>query len=189
MDINQRILTSARQLIAERGYRGWTMDELSSKAHISKRTLYRYYSSKEELITAVVDGFLADIGSKVEELMAAQVAPQQIVRTMLSELITRGRFAIATHSLEDLRQVYPHLWERIDRFRMEKIKTLVEYFIKNNEDSLAANLDPRIISAAVTASIQAVINPTFILDNNLTFEEAGQQLIRFLLASFAITLE
>ena len=64
MDINQRILTSARQLIAERGYRGWTMDELSSKAHISKRTLYRYYSSKEELITAVVDGFLADIGSK-----------------------------------------------------------------------------------------------------------------------------
>ena len=121
--------------------------------------------------------------------MAAQVAPQQIVRTMLSRV-------------DNPRQVcycYPQpggstpglsSFVGTDRpFSYGKNKTLVEYFIKNNEDSLAANLDPRIISAAVTASIQAVINPTFILDNNLTFEEAGQQLIRFLLASFAITLE
>ena len=44
-----------------------------------------------------------------------------------------------------------------------------------------------IIAAAMTASIQAVINPSFILDNNLTFEAASGQLVRFLLASLDVT--
>ena len=187
MDINQRIITALRQLIAEKGFKGWTMDELAACAHISKRTLYRYYPSKEDLITIVIDDFLATMGSQADQLMASAAPPQQVVRTLLFRLMDQGKFIIGPRSLEDLRSIYPHLWEKIDQFRMTKIREMINYIIAQNSSSSIATLYPRIIAAAMTASIQAVINPSFILDNNLTFEAASGQLIRFLLASLDVT--
>ena len=187
MDINQRIKTALRQLIAERGFKGWTMDELSAYAHISKRTLYRYYPGKEELITIVIDDFLATMALKVDELIASSAPPQEVVRTIFLHLMDQGKFVIGPRSLEDLRSIYPHLWEKINGFRMERIRTMVDYIMTRNSSSSISDLDPRIIGAAIGASVQAVINPTFILDNNLTFEAVGEQLIRFLLASLGVT--
>lgn len=189
MDINQRIMNSLRQLIAEKGFKSWTMDELSARAHISKRTLYRYYASKEVLIAAVIDDFLASMGTQADELMASHTAPQQIVQTLLTKLLDQGKFITAVRSLEDLRLVYPHLWEKIDAFRMEKIRIMTDYIIKTNSNSSASGIDPRIFAAVMIAAIQAVVNPTFIVENGLTFEEVIAQLSRFLLAPFAITPE
>jgi len=42
---------------------------------------------------------------------------------------------------------------------------------------LAGGIDQRLATAAVLASIQAVLNPEFILDNQLTLEEAARQLV------------
>jgi hypothetical protein len=119
--------------------------------------------------------------------MASAAPPQQVVRTLLFRLMDQGKFIIGPRSLEDLRSIYPHLWEKIDQFRMTKIREMINYIIAQNSSSSIATLDPRIIAAAMTASIQAVINPSFILDNNLTFEAASGQLIRFLLASLDVT--
>lgn len=189
MDINQRIIMAVRQLITERGLKGWTMDELSAQAHVSKRTLYRYYASKEELIAAVIDDFLAGMGSLADELMASAASPQHIFLTLLSRLLDQGKFITAARSLEDLRLIYPHLWERIDTFRMEKIRTMTDYIIRTNSNSPASDIDPRIFGAVMTASIQAVVNPAFIVENGLTFEEVITQLSRILLGSFNIVLD
>jgi len=189
VDINQRIITAVRQLIAERGFKGWTMDDLSSQAHISKRTLYRYYASKEELIAAVIDDFLAGMGSQADQLIASGASPQEIFRALLTRLLEQGKFITASRSLEDLRLIYPHLWERIDTFRMEKMRTIITYILRTNCDSPAPDIDPRVFAAVITASIQAVVNPTFILENGLTFEEVITQLSRFLLAPLNITLD
>jgi len=101
------------------------MDELAACAHISKRTLYRYYPSKEDLITIVIDDFLATMGSQADQLMASAAPPQQVVRTLLFRLMDQGKFIIGPRSLEDLRSIYPHLWEKIDQFRMTKIREMI----------------------------------------------------------------
>ena len=106
-----------------------------------------------------------------------------------NQTIGSGEFITAVRSLEDLRLVYPHLWEKIDAFRMEKIRIMTDYIIRTNSNSSASGIDPRIFAAVMIAAIQAVVNPTFIVENGLTFEEVIAQLSRFLLAPFAITLE
>lgn len=189
MGIKQRIITAARQSMAERGYKGWTMDELSARAQVSKRTLYRYYASKEDLIEAVIDDFLASIGSQFDELMASGATIQQMLGIILSQLLDQGKFITADRSLEDLRVIYPHLWEKIDAFRTEKIRVVTDYIIRTNSNSPVSDINPRIFAAVVTASIRVVANPDFILENGLTFEEVSTQLVRFLLGSLNMALE
>ncbi|GAB2712904.1 TetR/AcrR family transcriptional regulator [Nocardia thraciensis] len=49
------LLAVAREVFLERGFAGSTMDEIASRAGISKASLYREHPSKTELFTAVVE--------------------------------------------------------------------------------------------------------------------------------------
>ena len=48
------ILRSALDCMSELGIEGFTIDDVAKRANISRRTLYRYYGTKNELIHAAV---------------------------------------------------------------------------------------------------------------------------------------
>lgn len=186
MGIEARILNAAREMIIERGFNGWTVDELSHRAGISKRTLYRYFSAKELIIESVLEDFFQGVSRELDKMLIAQSDPLPVLQHILQYLLHQGRFITGQQSLEDLRRVYPHLWNRIDEFRMQKIKMMIAYVARHRPNSLLAEIDPLIVTTAITSSIQAVINPAFILENGLTFSEVVEQLSRFLMASLNI---
>ncbi|MEO2265789.1 TetR/AcrR family transcriptional regulator [Pseudoalteromonas pernae] len=57
----QAIMVAAIALFAQRGLAGTTMEAVATKAKVSKRTLYKYYSAKEQLFDGVVDLLLERI--------------------------------------------------------------------------------------------------------------------------------
>lgn len=50
----RQILDAARPLFLAQGFEGTTMDAITTAARVSKRTLYRYYPSKEDLLGDMV---------------------------------------------------------------------------------------------------------------------------------------
>ena len=56
-DARQRdhIVETGRRLLLERGYGRTTMDEVATRARISKQTLYRFFANKSALFAAVVE--------------------------------------------------------------------------------------------------------------------------------------
>ncbi|MBK7257414.1 MAG: helix-turn-helix transcriptional regulator [Ignavibacteriae bacterium] len=51
----QDILKAARELIATKGFRDTTLDEIAQKAEFGKGTLYNYFASKEDIFHAIID--------------------------------------------------------------------------------------------------------------------------------------
>lgn len=51
------ILNAAMDILIERGYRGFTIDEVVTRASVSKATIYRRWPSKDLLAVAAVGGF------------------------------------------------------------------------------------------------------------------------------------
>ena len=49
------IARQARDLFLEKGYARTSMEDIAARCHISKRTLYRLFSSKAEIFGAIVD--------------------------------------------------------------------------------------------------------------------------------------
>jgi TetR/AcrR family transcriptional repressor of mexJK operon len=54
------IVQATLNLFLEQGYAATSMDEVASQAGVTKQTVYRYYPSKEELFTAVMEKIRAD---------------------------------------------------------------------------------------------------------------------------------
>lgn len=48
------IIKAARDLFLKKGFTGTSMDDIASKSEFSKRTLYTYFTSKEEIYYAVL---------------------------------------------------------------------------------------------------------------------------------------
>ena len=70
MDIRERIIKACRDLAVEQGLRHFTMDELAQRAGVSKRTVYRYFDSKESIIEASLEQFMSEAATRAEDLLA-----------------------------------------------------------------------------------------------------------------------
>jgi TetR/AcrR family transcriptional repressor of mexJK operon len=62
------ILEAGREVFIRRGYRGASMDEIASVAKVSKQTVYKHFTDKENLFTEIISG---DMDRRSDELVRA----------------------------------------------------------------------------------------------------------------------
>lgn len=185
MDTRERLIAACLDLVRAKGLGQVTMEELAARAGMSKRTVYRYFASKEEVIEKAVEALILRIASQAEEIIKGEEDPRKAVTEILRYLTRQASSVITRQSLDDLRKHYPFLWQKIDRLRTERLEWLVRELVHCSPKEEVKSIDPRIVAAAMIASVQAVVNPDFIVDNNLTFEDTTTQLVNlFLLALF-----
>lgn len=61
------ILRTATELLSEHGYRGMNLEDVAEQTDIAKATLYHYFSGKDELVAAVLEGLTVDVNRRLTE--------------------------------------------------------------------------------------------------------------------------
>ncbi|WP_326691615.1 MULTISPECIES: TetR family transcriptional regulator [unclassified Streptomyces] len=68
--VSDELTEAALQLLASKGYEAVTVDEIVSAAGVSRRTFFRYFASKEDVVVR----FLTDMGAGMRAELAARPA-------------------------------------------------------------------------------------------------------------------
>ncbi|MCL5058984.1 MAG: TetR/AcrR family transcriptional regulator [Actinobacteria bacterium] len=171
MEMRERILEGFKKLSRTKGFHGATVDELSSRTGVSKRTIYRYFGSKDELVGAVMDEIMTLTEKKVNQNMASDKKPVEKVMDAI-RIVSQNTEIISPVIMRDLQKYYPHMWEKVENFRAQKVQLFIDILVTGNKDGYFREIDPKIFTASLLASIRAVVNPSFILENSLTLEKA-----------------
>ena len=128
-DIEDLILEAAHRLLARRGYKRMTMDDLAKEVGIAKGTLYLHFPSKEELVLSHIDRLVAHLKSEMLEIARGAGAPAERVRRMLI-LRVMFRFDSVRHYAESLNDllasIRPALQLRRERHFKEEAKIFAE---------------------------------------------------------------
>ena len=66
----KQIIESARKLFNKYGFKKVTMDEIAREANVTKKTVYTYFSSKEELFKYFINEELGNMKKIIEEVEA-----------------------------------------------------------------------------------------------------------------------
>ena len=78
----------ARQLFAKNGLEGTTMNDIAVASGKGRRTLYTYFSKKEDIYSAVIESELERLSDKMDEVAAKKIRPQdkiiELIYTHLS---------------------------------------------------------------------------------------------------------
>ena len=65
---NEQIIAAARRLFNRYGFKKVSMDEIAREAGVTKKTIYMYFSSKEELLKYFIQEEIINMKSIVEEV-------------------------------------------------------------------------------------------------------------------------
>ena len=82
-----QIIAAAITAFARLGFDKTRMDDIASEAGLSKGTLYLYFKSKDEIITAVLDQFFTDELDGVADLLAAPIPVAQKLETLIVQMM------------------------------------------------------------------------------------------------------
>lgn len=78
------VLIAARDLFEERGFEGTTTDDVAAAAQIAKRSLYRHFSSKEQLLYELQEKFVQAL---LQESRKLEGNPEERLRRMVESHI------------------------------------------------------------------------------------------------------
>ncbi|HEX6126091.1 MAG TPA: TetR/AcrR family transcriptional regulator [Pyrinomonadaceae bacterium] len=151
-DIKSAILDATDRLLAGRGYKKMTIDDLAAEVGIGKGSVYLHFESKEEIVLSHIDRIIERLKARLVEISGKDIPRQRRLKEMLIERIIFRFDAVQnyTQSLNDvLSKIRPSLLERRKRHFDEEARifaTLIKdgieagEFAKSNANDVAVSL-------------------------------------------------
>ena len=167
-----RILDFSDQYFRKKGLYKTSMDEIAGRMKISKKTIYKYFPSKNEFVKAAVSHMLQSSEVRVSKIINSRKSAVEKFVELLSEYSSEMCGACDLW-VNDLQQHYPDVWKMIDEFRTEKVYEFAMKLLKQGrKEKIIANYPPEIILELYVSGIRAVVNPEFLLQNNFSMHKA-----------------
>jgi len=150
----QAIIDAALELFGERGVEGVCVEAVAARAGVGKATIYRRWSSKEELLMAALGSMKApmsdpDLGNVRDDLI-------KLLSVMVRD-IADPRFARQFAMLHGEGEAYPKVLERytatVTEPRRQVIRTVLHRGMERGE--LRADLDVEVAMLALTGAVMA----------------------------------
>jgi TetR/AcrR family transcriptional regulator len=105
----ETILARAAELFARRGYTATSMNEVAQACGVTKPSLYHYVRDKHQLLAEIAEAHIARLLALVDEVDAAQLAPEARLRRLIDAFLAAYSGSQAEHRVltEDVRFLAP----------------------------------------------------------------------------------
>ena len=136
----EKILATAEQLLLEAGSGDITLDSLADQLDLAKGTLYKHFSSKDELYLRIIIRYeeqLFDI-NKIDDSVSAGVSRiilQQLMNPQKALLFNQIEERLAA-SAQGLNRMFGELYE-IRRARMKRLIDLTSQYLQSQNSGLS----------------------------------------------------
>jgi AcrR family transcriptional regulator len=156
---HKAMLKATLELLGELGFAGMSIDAIASRAGVGKTTIYRRYSSKEELVADAIESLReemvipdtgslqGDIDALIQNAAALSFTPmgRQTIAMIISSASSDSRFA----------QIY---WTKYLQPRQQAFAAVIERAKMRHE--VQAELDPSLVFDAMSGiMLYAIIFP------------------------------
>ena len=108
-----RIMTAAEKLFSEKGYEQTTIEDISKASEYSRRTIYAYYESKDDILHRIIEKGLQALKMDIENAVNDNAGFVDAYRAVCG-------------AMRRYRMEYPHSLERLNRSGDEEIGQAVK---------------------------------------------------------------
>ncbi len=181
LDDKQRIVDVASKQFMENGISKVTLDEVASELGMSKKTMYKFFPSKEDLLRTIVHTMMNSLRARVEAVVNSDkpfVDKAQGLLTIIGNQIS----SLSKQFLTDLQRFTPELWKEIDEFRRQRILTSVrKIFVQAKDEGIfRKDLDIDLFILVFIGSVQTIVNPQTLAQQSFSAQEALHGIFRII---------
>jgi AcrR family transcriptional regulator len=164
------ILNEAAVLIKQYGIRKFTVDEIAAGLKISKKTIYQYFTGKDDIIRCYIETSVTSDRESVASVMKNDADPLEKIRGVIHSMHT---YPLPIDLLNEVKQFYPEQWKKIEelmQFKTDAVKKIGRQGIREQL------IRPGVSLAVLTKMIQEISSMftdyEFLAENRLKTGEA-----------------
>lgn len=156
------------------GLRNHSMDDIAALLGISKATLYKHFSSRQEILEDMVRLKLEELSVFESHLRDESVPFQERYFNAIqsASLLLAG---ISNQFLLEVKDMHNELWGGIKEFQDYALHLAREFYRSGVEQGILHDLDPAFLAVVDRMFIRAVSDPQFLIENNLELHSAFEQ--------------
>ncbi len=156
------------------GFQNTTMDEIAKELRMSKKTIYKHFASKSDLVRAVFIRIRNDLTGQIETIVNGE-GTAVIKLHKISQIFYTRISSISNRWLNDLQHYAPDIWSEVEEFRRKLLQRNITMLIdQGKSEGLVSDYPTTIILGVLISAIQGVVTPEFVLHNNISMKEAGE---------------
>ncbi len=174
MEEKDKIIEQIEDKLFKEGFYKTTMDEVASELGMSKKTVYKFFPSKDDLVMAIAKHFMNVMKSKiVPALNTDKNAIEKLAE--LINILAAASDKISTKRMEEMKRHFPEIWNEIDRFRTKMMfENITKIINQGKDEGLFIDYPTSIIMTILVVSVRSIVNPDFILNNSFSIIEGAR---------------
>lgn len=168
--MKEKILDEAARLIQQYGLRKFRVDDISDALRISKKTIYQYFSGREEIIR---EYFKAIIGSHKDSIAQTMDGSESSIEKLHEIVYAIHRYKLPVQVMDEAKKFYPEEWEKIEdlrKFETDAIKKLLEQGRREGIVRPDVNFD--VLSKMLEEISNMFTDSGFLIESRLRAKEA-----------------
>jgi len=176
--LKERIINSVAKFINLYGVKRFTVDDIARDLGISKKTIYKYFRSKDELVSEM---FRASLEDNIKSTIEAVEKEATIVGKLNTALLSHHKYQIPLEILEGIQKFYPKEWERIEeqlKFKLRLVRDIICEGIEAGE--LRKDINIEVLSLILDKATRAILDYNFLVENDLNVNKALREIEKIL---------
>ena len=181
-DIKNRICAAAREQFYVYGFNKVTVDEIAAKLGMSKKTLYKYFPSKDDLVMEVTRTTIAQMDQCCQGFLHDANTDFVVKLRNMMAFVAMQYAKMGRPLMEDLEKNAPHIWKVIDEHRTHSI---MQYFgdllTEGREQGVfRTDVDRELVLMIYNNAIQNIIRPEVLTQVPYTAAQVFDAIIKII---------
>lgn len=176
LELRQRILDAAKEHFFANGFSKITMEEFAHSMGMSKKTIYKFFTSKDELVKEITKEKLHRINAQCE--IFRNDTSMEFINRIKSTInyLTEEMQSLKPQFSLDIQRTMPDLWKEVDNFRNEKVMNDFALMVKQGVDLgiFRTDVNVQVFVLMYAAAMRSIINPEILSQLPINLSQAYQ---------------
>ena len=171
-------MVHARERFVREGFLGITVEELACDLGMSKKTFYRVFRSKEDLVEQAARTMLENVAERVHAIVAGEGNFIDKILSLMS-LLASVYPLIESPMVRELQRHLPHIWRLIDDFRGRQITENFSILVRQGleEGFVMPDVNVRLFALVLVSAVQGIVRPSRLLEESFSARDAMEGIL------------
>ena len=181
LEEKDHIIEHASNRYLESGVTKVSIDEIAADLRVSKKTVYKFFPSRDDLLKSVVRLMIRRVEKKIDKIIASD---KPIEEKMTNWLLVIGMMLgkMSKQFVADIQRFAPALWEEVETFRREHVLSkLKEMFLQAKQEKIfREDLNVDLFYLVFIHSVEGIVNPRVLSAHSFSAKEAFAGILKLL---------
>lgn len=176
--IKEKIFSACQDRFFKEGFSKTSVDEIATDLAMSKKTFYKHFDSKEDLVQQIMERIMGGVRTNSERILLSDESAVEKLSDIISMLATNTSRLTPAFG-QDVQRRLPDLWKQIQEFRRQRISDIFSRLMRQGieEGTMRADMNTRVFLLCVLSAIEGIMQPHLLAHESFSVSDAIKEIL------------